>query len=553
VKRPRLIPPHAALAVAGLLAGCSVAVESTTSATTAATALVTTGITVEQAMADNAAAQAGAIDYDPSSATTITLTGASAVASADTVVVSGDTVTITAPGTYVLSGSLQGQVVVDSGAEGVVRLVLAGASISSSGTAAIAVTDADEAVIVLADGTTNALTGPAAFADTVSEDAPNAALFSMTDLTLGGGGALTVEAPAGDGIASKDGLVITGGTVTVDAADDGIRGKDHLVVSAGTLRVTAGGDALKADNETEADQGYIALQGGTVTAVAGGDGLAAATDVLISGGEVSATTGGGAGATLAADASAKAVKAGVNLVVGGGTLQLDAADDALHSNAVISLTGGSFDLASGDDAVHAETALTISDGALTVSRSVEGLESEVIEISGGTIEVTSSDDALNVSAAGTSGAAQGPGGGAGGAAIDGHVTVSGGTLTLHASGDGFDSNGDATITGGTVIVDGPTSSGNGALDVHVERGHPHRGRVGRHGGGPGRLEPPGMDLGRRDRTGGRPDPGPVGRRGTGRVHGVQGVRIGRLLRAGDRVGAVLHRGGGRCHDGGHRR
>ncbi|GFJ94887.1 hypothetical protein [Phytohabitans rumicis] len=44
--------------------------------------------------------------------------------------------------------------------------------------------------------------------------------------------------------------------------------------------------------------------------------------------------------------------------------------------------------------------------------------------------------------------------------------MSGGTLVINADGDGFDSNGTATITGGTVVVNGPTSNGNGALDVN---------------------------------------------------------------------------------------
>ena len=50
--------------------------------------------------------------------------------------------------------------------------------------------------------------------------------------------------------------------------------------------------------------------------------------------------------------------------------------------------------------------------------------------------------------------------------IDGSALVSGGTLTIDAGGDGFDSNGDAEITGGTVIVPGPLNDGNGALDVN---------------------------------------------------------------------------------------
>ncbi|MBN1173651.1 MAG: hypothetical protein JXA67_15885, partial [Micromonosporaceae bacterium] len=65
--------------------------------------------------------------------------------------------------------------------------------------------------------------------------------------------------------------------------------------------------------------------------------------------------------------------------------------------------------------------------------------------------------------AGQPGGRGGPGGDAVG---DYSVVVTGGTLVIYASGDGFDSNGTARISGGTVIVNGPTNSGNGALDVN---------------------------------------------------------------------------------------
>ena len=48
------------------------------------------------------------------------------------------------------------------------------------------------------------------------------------------------------------------------------------------------------------------------------------------------------------------------------------------------------------------------------------------------------------------------------------VDVSGGLLTINSQGDGLDSNGNATISGGTVVVNGPTNDGNGALDVNGE-------------------------------------------------------------------------------------
>lgn len=44
------------------------------------------------------------------------------------------------------------------------------------------------------------------------------------------------------------------------------------------------------------------------------------------------------------------------------------------------------------------------------------------------------------------------------------MKVTGGTLVIDADGDGFDSNGTAEITGGTLVVNGPEAGGSGALD-----------------------------------------------------------------------------------------
>lgn len=48
------------------------------------------------------------------------------------------------------------------------------------------------------------------------------------------------------------------------------------------------------------------------------------------------------------------------------------------------------------------------------------------------------------------------------------MNISGGKLYVNASGDGLDANGSIFMTGGTVIVSGPTDNGNGALDYDNE-------------------------------------------------------------------------------------
>jgi len=426
-------------ATLGILAGCAAVTTATSSSSSIS---VAADVTAAEVLADNEAAFAGETEYDAASATSIDL--------GDT---DGDTLTITEAGTYVLSGTLAGRVVVD--AEGAdVTLVLDGVDITSSTTAALAATAVENLSVILAEGSTNTLADTASYADDAEV---NAALYSAGDLQISGDGALTVTGNGNDGIASKDGLTISGGEITVDAVDDGIRGKDSLVVTGGALDVTAGGDGLSSDNEDDADRGYIAISDGTLAVTSGGDALSAQTDLVITGGTLELAAGGGSTASLADGDSAKALKGLTYVVVEGGTVTADAADDAVHSNGAVHLAGGDLSLASGDDAVHADTALLIDGGTVDVTASYEGLESTVITVAGGDVSIVASDDGVN----GSDGSGESMGSVAGVS-----VTISGGTLVVDAQGDGLDSNGDLTITGGETTVNGPTDSGNGALDAN---------------------------------------------------------------------------------------
>ncbi len=344
----------------------------------------------------------------------------------DGVTIEGSTVTIDDAGSYRISGLLSdGQLVVDTDDEGLVRLILDGVSITSSSGAAIAILDADKTIVYLADGSENTLVDAAEYAVAdPEEDEPNAALFSKDDLTITGSGALTVSANHNDGIASKDGLVIAGGTISVSAVDDGIRGKDYLVVTGGALDIIADGDGLTSDNEEDSDLGYVSIRGGVLDITAGADAIEAVTAVLVSGGDL----------TLWAD----------------------------------------------DDGIHSEAWLEISGGSIDITGSYEGLEGTQIVISGGATGVVAEDDGLNVSdgngsggpAAGEPGDALGQRPGPGGpveAPIEGlFVEVSGGTLTIDADGDGFESNGIASMSGGTIVISGPTTSREGAIDINGE-------------------------------------------------------------------------------------
>ena len=90
-------------------------------------------------------------EWQGSNFTKIDLNGASAVADGPGgVVISNGLIEIRTTGTYVIEGTLDdGQIVVDAEDTGTVRLVLNGASITSSTSAAIYVKQADQTVISL--------------------------------------------------------------------------------------------------------------------------------------------------------------------------------------------------------------------------------------------------------------------------------------------------------------------------------------------------------------------------------------------------------------------
>lgn len=482
-----------------MLVACSAATEPTTAAqtdavvNTSSTAITSSGktavspttpITINEAAANHTTSHEDPENYlwDESQVTTIVLAGDSIAVEGSGVSVDGRTATITRGGAYELSGSLsEGQIVVDSGDKTAVQLIFNGINVSHSSTAPLYVANAAETIIILAEGSQNSLADGANYVFASAEaDEPNATLFSKDDLTIYGQGSLTVTGNYNDAITSKDGLIIASGNIAVTAVDDGIRGKEYLIIKGGSLTITSGDDGLKADEDEDATLGYIAIEGGSLTITSGGDAIQAASDVLISGGDFNLTAGGGSSANLAADHSAKGIKADVGVYIDGGIFTINSADDAIHANNNIVINNGNFDIATGDDGMHADANLEINGGVIHISQSYEGLESAVITLNGGDIHIVSSDDGINVAGGNDGSGFGGPGfGGPGGGGRpprgdgqdtfteyngDYYLYINGGTIVVEASGDGLDANGAIVMTGGTVIVNGPTEQMNGALD-----------------------------------------------------------------------------------------
>jgi hypothetical protein len=404
-----------------------------------------------------------------SEVTQITLNGDSITENLSGATAVGSELTITSAGTYSLTGTLNdGRIIVDTKDEEVVRLIFGGIDISCSDSAPVFIQDAEQVEIVLQEGSENFISDAESYVYEGDEDEPNAAIHSKDSLSISGSGALTVTGNYNDGITSKDGLIIDGGTITVNSVDDGIRGKDHIIVKDGDITIsTTSGDGLLSDNEGDDEKGYITIEGGEFDITAGGDAIQAETLVTIHDGDFSLTTGGGdSGNFFYEGDSEKGIKGVVGVLIDGGSFFIDSTDDGIHANDFIEIDGGVFDIATGDDGIHADNTVDIFGGDVSISESYEGIESSVITISDGNFYIVSSDDGLNCAGGNDGSGFEGPGGGftpaAGG---DYALYIDGGYLAMYAQGDGLDSNGAIEMTGGTVLVHGPTSDWNGALDM----------------------------------------------------------------------------------------
>ena len=382
--------------------------------------------------------------WDPSSVVEITLSGDSITVnppSGATVV--GSKVTITTAATYRITGSLtNGQVIVDTEDEATVRLILNGVDITCSTSSPIYVEKAKKAIIILQENTENSLTDGTSYILEPDTDEPNAAIFSRSDLTISGLGSLTVNGNYNDGIASKDGLVVKSGAITVTSVDDGIRGKDYLVVKEGTITLSVGGDGLKSDDDADVARGYVSVENGVITITSDGDAIEAQTDAIITGGQLDLNSGGGSTNTPSPDLSTKGIKGVISVIIDGGNIIVDSSDDAIHSDIEVTINGGTFVLTTGDDGIHADDFIEVNNGFITITSVGDAVEAvNEVAITGGELNITTGGGYTNPvtwSAKGIKGLV--------------NVVVDGGTITANCADDTVHSNMNITINGGTFVL-----------------------------------------------------------------------------------------------------
>ena len=274
-------------------------------------------------------------------------------------------------------------------------------------------------------------------------------------------------------------VYITSGTFDITAEGDGISAGYYMQIESGSIDVLTGG-GYENGSQSSSDSwgdfgGGMGMPGGGGQGGMGGErpGRRSTDDTnSLNQTDISATSATtGTNTTDDGSTSMKGLKANSSILINGGTFTIDSADDAVHSNLSVYITGGTFTIASGDDGVHAEEDLTITGGNVNITQSYEGLEALNIVVSGGDIDIQSTDDGLNAAggtdSSGTGGRDQMFGGGGMGGGMssgNGSIVINGGNIFMYAKGDGLDANGTLEITGGYVVVTGPTQGDTAILD-----------------------------------------------------------------------------------------
>ena len=145
---------------------------------------------------------------------------------------------------------------------------------------------------------------------------------------------------------------------------------------------------------------------------------------------------------------------------GSGTLNVTAnGKNGVKSGATTDEEGAaSLTISAGDDALHCDLSLTVGASGtagpdIDITGCYEGIEAANLAIRSGDIDITATDDCLNAANSDLTG-------------YSFTMDISGSTINAYTSGgDGFDSNGSLTISGGVIAVWTANTADNQPLDV----------------------------------------------------------------------------------------
>ena len=383
--------------------------------------------------------------------------------------------------TYVMSGSsTNGSLVLDGSYKCTVQL--AGVTLTNPSGAVINISNSKRIQLSAKKETVNTLTD--------GSGSQKACIYSKGQLQLQGNGTLNIVGNCKHGIKSASYISVKNLTLNITAAvSDGISCEEYFLMKSGTVAISGVGDdgiqcdlggtastGVTTDHEDE-DTGNVYLEGGSLSVTATGTATKCVKcdgSVSVTGGEVTMNVKGGIDTSDTTDLSyASGFKADGDFTQSGGSIVIDVTGTSGRGIGV----NGTFTSASGSTG----TLMITNSGALSSSGSTyfataKGIKANVVAIDGGTIDVTMSgqaskgiksdeddgDGSMSITGGVVTVTNSGAGGydgvdkdakGAGCLKADKNMTISGGTLTLKATGTGgkcIKADGTLTVAGGSV-------------------------------------------------------------------------------------------------------
>lgn len=264
---------------------------------------------------------------------------------------------------------------------------------------------------------------------------------------------------AGDGVSAETTLTVTGGVISIisgggsanaqqktdnmrdwwdfdnSASDDnsasckGLKAGKALVISGGSITIDAQDDALHTD-------GDMTISGGECILSTGDDGAHAALSLTVLDGKITVLT------------SYEGLEAN-QITLADGELDITATDDGINANGGSDGFSGGFGGGMGgsfggrrNDTNNHSGDMTPPDGNAPSGNppTMPGQDAA---------DSTTTDDTTDKQPV---------------------LLITGGKITVNADGDGLDSNGNLRVEGGDITINGPANGGNGALDIGTENG-----------------------------------------------------------------------------------
>lgn len=202
--------------------------------------------------------------YNPDFVTTVTLNGSKAEISGTGASVADGYLTISSSGSFLLSGSFSGQIIIDANPVADVHLFFDNLTVTSAISAPLYVKNARKTVITLLPDTQNNLYAPSSYNYVDENDESDACIYTRSDLTINGEGALLVHDQYNRAIFAKN-FIIVSGDVRINAKNYAIYALETVTISGGNTVINAHYNAVRADG----GNGGIYLEGGSIDLTCG--------------------------------------------------------------------------------------------------------------------------------------------------------------------------------------------------------------------------------------------------------------------------------------------